>query len=137
MGEIRAPFAWLDGDRTVILCGPDGDLQWWTFAGAGANATLAKTLSDATQRCVDHDSFTLGFGTDVLAADVERALHRLRGQSLDEMRPAVEERAIEGLKFAECLPGELAVKTLQERLRNEEAARRIIAQDFRCVSTHG
>ena len=41
-----------------------------------------------------------------------------RRWTYDDMRPTVDERAIEGLKFSECLPQQLALQMLQIRLRD-------------------
>ena len=37
-----------------------------------------------------------------------------------EMRPAVDEAAIDGLKFSECLPIDLATEMLERRLQEGE-----------------
>ena len=53
---------------------------------------------------VSHDSFTLTFESAVKLQDVERAIGAIRQHDVAEMRPAVDEAAIDGLKFSECLP---------------------------------
>jgi ATP-dependent Lhr-like helicase len=50
------------------------------------------------------------------------------------MVPAVEEAALEGLKFSQCLPKERALATLASRLRDEAAVRAVLAQGTRVVS---
>ena len=47
--EIRREFAWLDGDSTAVTVGRSGEVEWWTFGGTRANATLATALAKATQ----------------------------------------------------------------------------------------
>jgi ATP-dependent helicase Lhr and Lhr-like helicase len=42
------------------------------------------------------------------------------------MRPAIDEAAIDGLKFSECLPVELAIEMLERRLQAPDATRGIL-----------
>ena len=65
---------------------------------------------------------------------IERALEQLRSRDASEMRPAVEERAIEGLKFSECVPSDVAVEMLQIRLRDLVGLSHTIEEDPRLVA---
>jgi ATP-dependent Lhr-like helicase len=103
-------------------------MEWWTFGGAGANATLAHEFSQATESQATYDSFTLSFESHVAGNAIEHALQDLRGRNAEEMRPAVEERAVEGLKFSACLPTEMAVRTLRTRLRDGCALRVVLEE---------
>jgi ATP-dependent helicase Lhr and Lhr-like helicase len=47
------------------------------------------------------------------------------------MRPAIDEAAIDGLKFSECLPTELAIEMLESRLQEPNATRHILKEDVR------
>jgi len=49
------------------------------------------------------------------------------------MRPAVDEAAIDGLKFSECLPIELAMEMLERRFQEPDAIRRILEEHVRFV----
>ena len=53
---------------------------------------------------MSHDSFTLTFEPAVKLQDVERAIGEIRQRDITDMRPTVDEDAIDGLKFSECLP---------------------------------
>jgi hypothetical protein len=97
--EIRAEFSWLDVDNTVVLAGPGGEIQWWTFGGAGANASLSQALSEIIGGRVSSDSLALSFGTSVTMDAVESALQQLRQRDSGQMRPRVEGEAVDGLKF--------------------------------------
>ena len=44
------------------------------------------------------------------------------------MRPAVNEAAVNGLKFAECLPLDLALEMLERRLTDAPGAIRILSE---------
>lgn len=135
MTEIRAEFAWLDADPTVVLAGPDGEIRWWTFGGAGANASLSQTLSEITRDPVTSDSFAVAFAATATVDVVETALRELRHRAPEEMRPAVAADAIDGLKFSESLPRDLALRMLQTRLLDVAAVRHVLAQLVRIV--HG
>jgi ATP-dependent Lhr-like helicase len=131
--EIRNEFAWLPADDTTVVLGSNGEAEWWTFGGAGANATLAHELSQTTESQVTCDSFTVSFESRVSSNTIELALHNLRSRDVEEMHPAVEEQAIEGLKFSECLPLDMALQTLGTRLRDNEALTATIARRARFV----
>jgi ATP-dependent Lhr-like helicase len=133
MGEIRNEFPWLDAESTTVVTGLDGESVWWTFAGHRANATLANELSRVLQRRVTHDSFALTLGDDVPVETIERALRDLGEADVSEMHPAVDEQALEGLKFSACLPHDLAIWVLQSRLRDDEAVGRTACRPHRFV----
>lgn len=131
IGEIRQEFPWLETDSSVAVLAGDGETEWWTFGGNRANATLALQLAQQTGSKVNHDSFTLTFGSAVKLQDVERAIGEIRHRNVTDMRPTVDEAAIDGLKFSECLPVELAVEMLERRLQDPDATRRILEQRVR------
>ncbi len=82
---------------------------------------------------VSHDSFTLTFESAVKLQDVEHAIGAIRQHDVAEMRPAVDEAAIDGLKFSECLPIDLATEMLERRLQEPEATRRVLEEHVRFV----
>ncbi len=131
MGEVRLEFPWLKIDSSVAVLAVDGKTEWWTFGGNRANATLARQLANETASKVSHDSFTLNFDSAVKLHDVQRAIVQLRQQDVTAMRPAIDEAAINGLKFSECLPNELAIEMLESRLQEPKATRRILKEDVR------
>ena len=78
-----------------------------------------------------HDSFTLTFESAVRLQVVERAIAEIRQHNVTVMRPAVDEAAIDGLKFSDCLPIELATEMLERRLQDPEATRRTLKEHVR------
>jgi ATP-dependent helicase Lhr and Lhr-like helicase len=130
---IRQEFPWLNKDGTVFVREKSDASAWWTFAGAGANATLAYALSQTTESHVTHDSFTVTFESYVSFETIERALSEMRSCKVSEMRAAVDEQAIEGLKFSECLPHEVALDMLQARLGDPPAIQWVLEQPVKCV----
>jgi len=131
ISEIRHEFAWLELDSSVALLSGGGEIEWWTFGGNRANATLARQLADEIGSKVIHDSFTLTFESAAKLEDVERAITAIRQHDVTDMRPAVDEAAIEGLKFSECLPNDLAIEMLERRLQEPNATRYILEEHVR------
>ncbi|MHC4880024.1 MAG: DEAD/DEAH box helicase [Planctomycetota bacterium] len=134
ISEIRHDFSWLDQDSSAVVLGNDGKVEWWTFAGSRANAMLARELAQLTHHRVEHDSFTLFFDSTLRLQDVQGAVAAVRTSDADDLFPAVDEDAIESLKFSECLPMTLATQMLERRLQDTDAAAQLLKADVRfCV----
>lgn len=131
MAEVRLEFPWLQLDASVAVLAADVEAEWWTFGGNRANATLARQLTHETGVKVSHDSFTLTFDSAVKLQDFQRAIVQLGQQDVTAMRPAIDEAAIDGLKFSECLPTELAIEMLESRLQEPNATQHILNEDVR------
>lgn len=103
-------------------------------AGHRANATLAATLDELAvpgQRINDH---WIRLREDVTPASWKS----LTGGAADRLcLPAVDERAVRGLKFAEALPPRLAEATLSARLAGLGPAVAVLAEPVRFVSIAG
>ena len=99
-----------------------------------ANATLARYLSQNTHSKVTHNSFTLTVDAPAKLQEVEGAINAVRERDPSEMYPAVDEAAIDGLKFADCLPTAFAVELLEHRLQDTPAARYALAEHIRIVA---
>ena len=128
---MRREFSWLAAESSVVVSAGDGETEWWTFGGNRANATLARQLAQETGGKVSHDSFTLTFDSAVKLPDVEREIAAIRQCDVSAMRAAVDEDAVDGLKFSECLPGDLAIEMLERRLQDPDSTRRILGQRVR------
>ncbi|MET9696999.1 DEAD/DEAH box helicase [Streptomyces sp. NPDC006529] len=119
---------------TLIIRDADGLTRWWTWAGHRANATLAATLDEVAvpgQRVNDH---WIRLREDVTAASWKS---RTAGAADRLCLPAVDERAVRGLKFAEALPPRLAEATLSARLAGSGPAVAVLAEPVRFVSITG
>ncbi len=119
--QIRHEFAWLDTETTVVLMGSKGRPEWWTFGGLRANATLAHTVSESVMSRVEHDSFTLTFEDHVRLDEIQSAVGTASAQDVSALRPEIDEAAVDGLKFSACLPRDVAVELLEERLSETHA----------------
>ncbi|MEZ6051286.1 MAG: DEAD/DEAH box helicase [Planctomycetaceae bacterium] len=133
ISEIRQEFAWLHAVSSIAVLAGSGEAEWWTFGGNRANATLARELAQETRSRISHDSFTLTFEKAIKLQDVEQAIGVVRQSDVAEMRPIVDEAAIEGLKFSECLPIDLATEMLERRLQDQESTQRVLEEHVRCV----
>jgi ATP-dependent Lhr-like helicase len=133
MGEIRQEFPWLETELSVAVLVGDGETEWWTFGGNRANATLARQLAQQTGNKVSHDSFTLTFSSPVKLQDVEQAIGEIRQRDVADMRPAVDEAAVDGLKFSECLPVEFAIEMLERRLTDIAGTSHVLSSDVKYI----
>jgi ATP-dependent Lhr-like helicase len=132
--ELREEHSFVHAEGPTLLSRPSSRAEWWTFAGTRANTTLAGELAGLCGGRVDHDALAITVeGAEGLPA-IEGALRELGSRDPSSMASAVEEAALEGLKFSRCLPKELALATLALRLRDEAAVRAVLAQRFRVVS---
>ena len=131
--ELRHEFVWLDRESTVVLSAGVNEAEWWTHGGIRVNATLAQQLMERMNVGVRPDSFRLRIGSPVNLDDVEAAIESIRQQSVDEMNPAIDEAAVEGLKFSACLPPQMATEVLSRRLQDVAATSTILGQPVRFV----
>jgi len=134
LAEYRTEHPWISGGGPSLVSQSHVAARWWTFAGTRANATLAGELSRRRAGPIDHDALSITFeGADGLAS-LEQTVRQLMTEDPSMMVPQVEDAALEGLKFSQCLPKELGLATLASRLRDESAIRAIFAQPMRVVS---
>jgi ATP-dependent Lhr-like helicase len=134
LAELREehPFVHLEGP--TLLSRPSSGAEWWTFAGTRANAALAGELSMLCGGRVDHDALAITVeGAETLTA-TEGAVRKLGSRDPSSVAPAVDEAALQGLKFSQCLPKELALATLASRLRDVASVRAVLSQPMRVVT---
>jgi ATP-dependent helicase Lhr and Lhr-like helicase len=131
IAEIRCEYPWLDAEASAVVFGDDGKAAWWTFAGLGANATLAHELAQLTQSRVEHDSFAMFFEHHLNSSQIEREIVQIRRTDVTQMWPTIDENAVEGLKFSACLPDHLALHILRSRLRDAPAVASTLEQNVR------
>jgi ATP-dependent Lhr-like helicase len=132
--QVRRDFAWLTSSDTAFVTDAAGTGAWWTFAGSRANATLAHTLAQRIHSRVDHDSFQLTFTAETSTHEIEAEIIQLKTADLAQLSPAVDEQAVNGLKFSHCLPPDLAQELLAARLCDTESLRTILAKPVRFVT---
>ncbi|MCE9553886.1 MAG: DEAD/DEAH box helicase [Planctomycetes bacterium] len=131
LAEIRGHCAWLTSEGSTVVASRESETLWWTFAGQGGNASLAPALATACRGRATPDSFVIRFGQRLSHSDVERAIAEVRSKDPAELLPEVDEEAIDGLKFAECLPAELTLHVLQQRLCDRAAVEHVVGKTIR------
>ncbi|WP_219414039.1 DEAD/DEAH box helicase [Pseudonocardia nigra] len=112
---------------TVVRRSPEGDVHWWTWAGVAANRSLQATLGDLVdprQRLGDQ-VVRLRRG-----ADLQYVRAALAGVETIA-QPAVDARAVAGLKFSAALPDQLARATVGQRLGDSDGARTVLGEPRR------
>jgi len=123
--------ATVDESCSIIAMSDNGQLRWWTYAGARANAVLATALTTVDPTLVDEvdrfDNRYLRLRGDASAAAVQSAL-RSAGSDFGHVLPSVSEQAVKQLKFAELLPPAMAMQTLAERGADSRGAARLAAR---------
>lgn len=111
---------------TVLRQSVDGEVRWWTWAGAAANRSLQAMLEeivDPRQRVGDQ-SVRLRQHDDLRS--IADAVNRIDTGAA--VLPSVSSSAVSGLKFSSALPPELAVATVGERLGDTRAAGSVLAE---------
>jgi ATP-dependent Lhr-like helicase len=133
LAESREEYSWVRPEGPTLLSRPSSGVELWTFAGTRANAALAGELSRMCGGRVDHDALAITVERAEGLPSIERAVEELGLRDPSSMMPAIEEAALGGLKFSQCLPKELALATLASRLRDEPAVRAVLSQPMRVV----
>jgi ATP-dependent Lhr-like helicase len=130
--EAKEEFGWLEPGSSFMI-GPEsnGVLVWWTFAGMLANAAIAERVSEITGLSTVPSNLSIklsgDFGenlfTDVVRRVAERPPILGAATSLDS--------AIDGLKFSDCLPRDVAELILRSRLADQVGVLHVLSQPVR------
>lgn len=103
-----------------------GDLRWWTWAGAGANATLHATLPDLVDPIQRVDNLSLRLRRDLTMPELRTAVTTVHDRP--PAVPAITDEALAGLKFSTALPRSIAVDTLGARLADPGGAATVLRE---------
>ena len=131
---LREEQAWVESANTMVVRDSDGRLRWWTFAGQRANHVLAQVLSGLTSSKVKVGNLALEFESRLTLEDIEGEMTILRLSELDAVRLVVDESVVDGLKFSACLPTEMALEMLGERLADVSGAKQVLNQPVRFIA---
>lgn len=130
LAQIRADYLWLEPGMTPLVTEPDGRQRWWTFAGLNANAALAEGVRGMGLPIRRVDNFCVSFETPINPSVIEELKHVPR----ETLQSPVNERALQGLKFSNCLPEDLARKELTLRMTDVAGIARVLEQPFKVVT---
>jgi hypothetical protein len=116
-------------DGTVIMRGgQDTNVRWWTWAGYRTNATLAATLSSVADPLQRPTDTYVRLREDITPQEWRTAT----AHAADHLcLPAVDPRALAGLKFSVALPPRLAEATLAARLADLDGATALLGETVR------
>ncbi len=100
----------------------EGHLVWWTFAGRFLNEAFASLLDRRMGVEAKFDDYSLRLPRETDGAMVMRTIRdALREPDALRLLP-ISKRWLDGLKFSDCLPEELAVEAARGRVRVSEGA---------------
>jgi ATP-dependent Lhr-like helicase len=133
MESIRSEFAWLAGDDANVLGACGGEVAWWTFAGGRANAALAHELARRSDTRVASDNLAVRFPPHLTIDTAESHLRDVVGVDPAQVVPPVNEQALDGLKFSECLPPDLAMHVARTRLADVRGTEATLGRATRTV----
>lgn len=122
LDELRHAHSWVRSGATTLVRDEKGRLRWWTFAGLLANAWLGTALPSLRTEVSARDNLTITLDPSVTLDALREAAS---AADLDEvsLSDAVVPEAIDGLKFSECLPREMAIRVVSARLDDRRNAR--------------
>src|SRR4051812_12116101 len=133
LADVRAEYPWLDGRPDNVMVAAGGDTAWWTFGGGRANAALAHELAHRTGARFTSDNFAVRFPSAYDAQVAEQQVGALAEAVPREILPPVSDQALDGLKFSECLPPELATHVVQARLSDARGVVEVLERRTRIV----
>jgi ATP-dependent Lhr-like helicase len=124
--EVRFDMPWCHaGNTTIILSGP-GACAWWTFAGLRANATFAEAFTALGIKAAA-DNFSVNVNTEV--NELQATLMDQVLASAPGLWPAsLGTKALDNLKFSDCLPPALAQEMLRARLSAVSNVQRVLEE---------
>ncbi len=130
--EIRSSFQWVRSGRSAVVTTSTGT-SWWTFGGLYANAGLMAGLGSMLGAS-QPDNFAIKLDADV--ATVEKLRHAIRELDADTLpTPAVAETLAKKLKFADCLPDDIALAIAAARVSDKSGINRVLSEPLDNVST--
>jgi ATP-dependent Lhr-like helicase len=134
LAQVRAEHSWARAGATSLVIDEKGRARWWTFAGWKANLWLARAVADLRRDVAAIDDLTVALDPTVDVMALRAALDSIGTAEVD-LRDWVTREAVEGLKFSECLPVNLAKTVIQRRLADPGSTEQALAEDL--VSWHG
>jgi ATP-dependent Lhr-like helicase len=133
LAALRDVQPWVRPGATFVVTAAD-QVRWWTFAGSRCNASLADALAGVRLDVTAFNDLWVGLNPGTTAHAVRVALDSASGHMPE---PPVEPEALEGLKFSDCLPSELAYAVLRRRLVDADTWHRVIGEPVVAVHEDG
>lgn len=130
--DALALAPWVDEESTVVVRALNGTVDWWTFAGLAANTTLGAALGDLQRESTRVQNLAISLRDSVEKADLQAVLRRIDPATAVDL-VAITDEAMEGLKFADCLPREMGRGILRKRMEDRKGVEACKAEPVRWV----
>jgi ATP-dependent Lhr-like helicase len=118
-----------DADCTVITRSARR-WEWWTFGGLKSNVCLAGALQ-TTLRVIGVDSLSISMDVSVDGTELLEKTAEIKSRPASEIKARIDERALRGLKFAECLPPDLCSDLMLARISDDLATQYVTSLPIR------
>jgi ATP-dependent helicase Lhr and Lhr-like helicase len=126
LDDVKTRLPFVESTTVPVVSNDEGSVRVWTFAGGLVNSALARATGGNATRSDD-------FCITIDPADAAQIYSKLAGLNAEEVRPLVPEKIIEQLKFRECLPDELAMAVVEERLSDLQGIRATLDRPRRII----
>jgi ATP-dependent helicase Lhr and Lhr-like helicase len=114
--EARSELLWLEANATTLIHDTERKIaRWWTFAGDRYNAAAAAILVGQGTTAT-FDSFAVSFPLAGRAEAVEAQLTAVGQAVRDAAGGAVNDEALERIKFRDCVPDARMEEMMRMRL---------------------
>ncbi|WP_029008654.1 DEAD/DEAH box helicase [Azospirillum halopraeferens] len=130
LASLREGYAFCDGTSLPLVSGGNGRTRWWTFAGGRANAMLAQALAAAGLTTRGHDDLSIQTDT----ADAPAVRDALATIDPARLEAAADADLLGELKFAQCLPDDMALAVLSQRLSDRAGIADTLKRPLRFVT---
>jgi ATP-dependent helicase Lhr and Lhr-like helicase len=119
LASIRDDHDWVAAGATAARRDGTDTLEWWTFAGKAANRALQAWLDGAADQTRQPENLWLRLADTTAPAAVRQLA--MEGRAAGRFT-IPDDEALRGLKFADCLPPDLALRALAARMTDPEGA---------------
>lgn len=125
LDQVRSSFRWIQPGRTAVVWSDDG-LAWWTFAGVHANASIMAGMGSLLGG-VKPDNLAIKLDP---ATTTPEALRSLIDTIDTEVLPSswIAADLAAKLKFAECLPEDVALEVAAARVSDPDGVIRVLGE---------
>jgi ATP-dependent Lhr-like helicase len=130
--EIREERWWVEeGETTLVEEHAPERRRWWTFAGARANRSIARSLDDAGAATASSDDLSVGLSDRTSVSRLREVAGSIEPEAL---RSEIDRRRLDAVKFATCLPDDELIKMLAARDLDPIGVARVIAEPVASAS---
>lgn len=122
LASAAANFETMPEQGTYFERAAPRKIRGWTFAGLRANAAIADRLSERGIHVLGRDNLSISVRAES-EVELSLALGNLAMEDTDPRPTSLVVDALDGLKFSACVPRDLAMAMLAERLSDEAGFR--------------